>query len=349
MSCQWSRLFVSLTLGVLMTTGYAASKDPLDTPARMSLQKNARLLAVASAGDRLVAVGPGGRILVSIDYGTSWQQVVVPVSSDLVAVHFLNPMQGWVVGHDGVVLHSSDGGMHWISQLDGRQAALVTKAYFGAQDQNSVDKTARLEAERFVEEGPDKPFFDVLFVNQHEGFVVGAFNLAMHTADGGKTWTPLNDRTDNPGSLHLYAITQDGEDIYLTGEQGLLRRWDRTLQRFQSLTSPYKGSFFGIVGKPGCLIAFGMRGNAFRSRDRGQTWQKLKIPGSAGITSGAFLKDGTVVLTTQAGKLLISKKEGDDFFVSALTSARPYFGVTEVDAHRVVIVGEQGINADIIP
>ena len=32
----------------------------------------------------------------------------VPVSSDLVAVAFPTPQQGWAVGHDGVILASAD-------------------------------------------------------------------------------------------------------------------------------------------------------------------------------------------------------------------------------------------------
>ena len=48
----------------------------------------------------------------------------MPVSSDLFAVHFANASKGWAVGHDGVVLASSDGGQSWTKQLDGLEGFL---------------------------------------------------------------------------------------------------------------------------------------------------------------------------------------------------------------------------------
>src|SRR5262245_50694342 len=107
----------------------AAAADVLERPAQSSPLASKRLLqSVARAGDRLVAVGPRGHILVSSDSGQSWTQSTVPVSSDLTAVYFANDKAGWAVGHDGVVLATTDGGDTWVKQLDGRAAnALLVK------------------------------------------------------------------------------------------------------------------------------------------------------------------------------------------------------------------------------
>ena len=78
--------------------------DVLDSPALQSpLAAKGLLNGLALAGDRIVAVGQRGHILISDDKGKSWQQAKVPVSSDLVAVHFPTAQAGWAVGHDGVV------------------------------------------------------------------------------------------------------------------------------------------------------------------------------------------------------------------------------------------------------
>ena len=104
--------------------------DVLDTKATMSpLASRSLLQAVTLAGDRLIAVGPRGHIVVSADGGATWKQSPVPVSSDLTSVYFVDAKQGWVVGHDGVVLHTADGGDSWQLQLDGRKAnALLLEA-----------------------------------------------------------------------------------------------------------------------------------------------------------------------------------------------------------------------------
>ena len=44
----------------------------------------------------------------------------------------------------------------------------------------------------------------------------------------------------------------------------------------------YKGTFFGITGKPGVVIVYGLRGNAYRSADGGASWQKIETGISVG-------------------------------------------------------------------
>ncbi|WP_430515935.1 WD40/YVTN/BNR-like repeat-containing protein, partial [Pseudomonas fluorescens] len=48
------------------------------------------LLAVTRAGERLVAVGERGIVLLSDDSGVSWRQAKVPVSVSLTAVQFVD-------------------------------------------------------------------------------------------------------------------------------------------------------------------------------------------------------------------------------------------------------------------
>jgi len=61
--------------------------------------------------ERLVGVGSRGHVLTSDVRGKTWLQRPVPVSTDLVAVNFPTANQGWAVGHDGVALSSTDGGV----------------------------------------------------------------------------------------------------------------------------------------------------------------------------------------------------------------------------------------------
>src|SRR5690348_14553614 len=103
--------------GMAATGAVQGWVDVLDSPALASpLAARGLLNGLASAGDRIVAVGQRGHILWSDDRGAHWQQAQVPVSSDLVAVAFPSPTQGWAVGHDGVILHSADAGKTWTRQ-----------------------------------------------------------------------------------------------------------------------------------------------------------------------------------------------------------------------------------------
>ncbi|CAG4882286.1 Repeat-containing protein [Georgfuchsia toluolica] len=322
---------------------------PLDTPAHMSpLAQKTRLSAVARAGRRLVAVGPMGHILVSDDAGKNWKQVAVPLSSDLVAVQFPTAKQGWAVGHDGVVLHSDDGGLSWVKQLDGKRAAEIIDAYYKKFSAGPDAAKWQDEAKRLLEEGADKPFLDVLFVNELEGYVVGAFNLALRTKDGGKSWEPLIDRIANEQGFHLYSLAASDSGVFIAGEQGLIRRWDLQHERFMALASPYQGSFFGILAKGETLIVFGMRGNILRSTDGGQSWRAAHSDATDGITAGTLLEDGRVVLVTQGGQMLVSKDGGDSFVSVKVEKRMAFFGVAPAGKDAVAVVGTNGVRIETI-
>jgi photosystem II stability/assembly factor-like uncharacterized protein len=315
--------------------------DPLDTPAAASALASRGLInGLALAGTRLVAVGPRGHIVYSDDHGKRWTQALVPVSSDLVAVQFPTPRQGWAVGHDGVVLHSEDGGADWSLQLDGRAAARLLRDYVKA-DANAND-AQRAEARRVSAQGPDKPFLDVCFEDGRQGFVVGAFNLIFHTGDGGKSWQPWNDRIDNPGGLHLNAIRVIGDDVFIAGEQGLLLRLDRVKQRFETMPTPYCGSYFGLIGQNGALVAYGLRGNAYRSMDRGQSWRKIETGVQLGLTAATLTTDGRMVLVSQAGQLLVSDDAGASFHLQNPAASGPAFAVV-ADQDQLMLGGLHGM------
>lgn len=277
--------------------------DPMTRPALMARHPAKAFLAgVTHAGTRLVAVGERGIVVLSDDGGKSWRQAKVPTSVTLAAVQFPTPTQGWAVGHHGVVLHSADGGETWTRQLDGVQAAgLVLRA--ARSNAGAGSEAYLLEAQRLVADGPDKPFLALHFSDASNGIVVGAYNLAFQTRDGGKTWTPLSGRLDNPRAAHLYAVHASGADIYIAGEQGLVLRSTDGGQRFARLATPYQGSFFSMDRIGNDIVLAGLGGNAFRSGDGGVTWHKIAVPVPASITA-VRAGGGRFLMTSQAGMLL---------------------------------------------
>ena len=43
----------------------------------------------------------------------SWSAVDTGISTHLYGVHFLNQMEGWIVGQGGLILHTKDRGVTW--------------------------------------------------------------------------------------------------------------------------------------------------------------------------------------------------------------------------------------------
>jgi photosystem II stability/assembly factor-like uncharacterized protein len=276
------------------------------------------MLAVTLAGDRLVAVGERGIVLLSDDDGRSWRQVETPVQISLTTVTFVGESKGWAAGHLGVILHTEDGGESWVKQFDGRQAAALVLAAAEARAATEPDPEKRedllFSAQRLVADGPDKPFLDLYFQDERTGFVVGAFNLIFRTADGGTTWEPWQDRVENPMELHFYGIQSAGENLYIAGEQGLLLRSSDGGAHFTPLLSPYEGSYFGLVtDTKGRVVVFGLRGNVYRSEDGGEHWERVETGLPVSLSAGARLSGGELILVSQAGDLLESGNGGRSF------------------------------------
>lgn len=322
-----------------------AFTDPLDQPAMLSERATiSPLYGLASDGmEHIVAVGPRGHILYSEDAGQHFTQSQLPLSSDLVSVYFSDTSHGWAVGHDGVILHSSDAGKTWQRQLDGRQIGDLAVEYYSSLQGDSEELARAKEyAKSLQEDGPVRPLLDIYFENEKVGWAIGAFNLILHTTDGGKHWIPWMEHIENPDEYSLNAIRKIGKHIYIVGELGLLLRFDSSQQRFVKLNSPYPGSFFGLTGRQGLLVIFGLRGNAYVSRDEGDTWNKLDTRTSASINAGTTLPDGSVVLASAGGELLVTNPGGDKILKNLSTGSTPVYGVTNTNS-GLVAIGPNGV------
>lgn len=331
--------------------GSAPAFQPPQEQAAMAsrLAAASPILALAKAGERIVGVGLRGHIVISDDGGRQWRQARSPVSSDLLAVSFPTSTQGWAVGHGGVVLHSADGGASWTRQLDGRQASALAIRHYEAQLAAGKPAGQFLKREQSLAVDGTQPFLDVYFESASTGYVVGTFNRLYRTQDGGLTWTPWMERSDNPDELHFYAIRGGAHGVYLVGEQGMVWRLDAAGQRFVAMRTPYKGTLFGVVSAgPGQLLVFGMRGSLLRTADEGKTWETVATGSPAGITSGAVLPDGAIVLVNQAGGIDLSRDHGKSF--QAHKSARPmsYFGVAALEGNRIALAGSEGVRLETV-
>jgi len=327
--------------------------DLLSQPSEKSGKAaSSMLLDVANAGKRLVAVGERGHIIYSDNNGTTWNQATVPVSVTLTAVSFPTPEKGWAAGHDGVVLHTIDGGKTWVKQLDGSRINELVLAQVKRLMESASGQKQKLErlqffyndAKKGLEEGPSRPLMALWFRNDREGIVVGSFGMILRTSDSGATWKPILDRIDNPDGFHYYGIVRGGNALYLAGEAGTLFRSDDLGESWKKLESPYQGSFFGIAANPAGsdIVAFGLRGTIVLSTDRGQTWTLTKSPTEATLSAGRFLSDGSLWLAGYDGTVLKSVDNGKRF--TAMPDRFPgCAALTETSDHNVMLAGSGGV------
>ena len=330
------------------------------------------LLDAVTTGERVLVAGDYGHILYSDDDGDTWQQASVPTRRMLTAIFFSDTQRGWAVGHDGLILMTADGGEHWTLQRDGladqklinqrslqsAQAALeqARQALLQVGDDGDLeavqmeleDRELDLEDARAVLEEPlnAPPLLDVFFVDELRGVAVGAFNTFLRTTDGGVNWEDASDLLDNPDEFHLNAVT-GGEDgrLWLAAEGGLLFRSDDAGASWQSLDSPYQGSWFGIIRAPGeeQLVVFGLRGNVFRSEDGGDSWSRVDAGTDRTLAGGAFVGGGYALLVGGVGTLLVSEDAGASFR-SQTSGIRLNLSAVTSRAGAAIMVGQGGVH-----
>ena len=310
-SVRWTIFFALVIAAIGPGSGIVAAQDAdIEHSIMAPLASKSLMLDAVALDDRLLAVGARGHILISKDGGANWQQVDVPTRSTLTGVTFVTNDVGLVVGHDSVILRTTDGGESW------------DRVYWAPED--------------------EAPFFDVWFADANNGVAIGAYGSHYVTIDGGLTWDfePIGD-TD--WHLHKIAPADDGR-LYMAAEAGMAYRSDDGGTTWIELPSPYGGSFFGVLPlEDDVVLLFGLRGHLFRSEDAGQSWTTLETGTVAMLTDGTRLPDGRIVITGLGGTLLLSEDGGRSFELQEQSSRRGIQAAVMASDDSLLLVGEFGV------
>lgn len=341
-------LTVSLMPLPLLAQNTAGVPDVLDMPAMETRQaQNSLQLGISRAGDRLVSVGVRGIVLLSDDEGRNWRQAEhVPVSVTLTDVEFVSPEHGWAIGHSGVLLFSADAGETWELRMDGSQAAQLVLQ--GAREQQAqglegAERAVR-NAEFLVEDGPDKPFLDIVFADRANGYMVGAYGLALQTRDGGESWHSLVERIPNAQGNHLYQVLLNGSQVMIVGEQGAVFRSSDHGQSFEKLDVPYAGTFFGALAlEDSGVLVFGLQGNVWRSPDAGDSWTRVEMNQPVTFAAGMRSREGALLLASESGHLLRSDNNGASFVELPVSSGAGATGLLETSNGAMVVASMRGV------
>lgn len=317
----------------------AVTDDPRLEPAEMMELADKRILVgLSRVGDRFLAVGMRGHILASTD-GESWTQQPVPVRSMLVTIDFPTEQVGYVGGHDGVVLKTTDGGETW--------------------------------AVKHFDPEPTRPIivYDLEFADADTGWAVGSYGLMLRTTDGGENWERLEPDVAFLGFHISNLVPLGGDTLLMVGEKGLAARSTDNGETWEMLASPYSGSFFGAVpGEDGSALIYGMRGRLYEIPDvtavptqdpmaydpftasnvedpqaiADMGWKRLRQIVTESYFGATEMPDGSVALVGNAGLIVRSDADRDTFTRIANPNGDTLAGVLASD-DRLLTVGRQGV------
>jgi photosystem II stability/assembly factor-like uncharacterized protein len=304
-----SRIAAFALTGALLTVSAQAAPPPADTDQPIWRAQHGLLLGVANAGNRLVAVGNAGHVLLSDDRGASWRLAKSPTDELLTSVVFPTPTEGWAVGQDEVVLHSTDAGQSWTQQ--------------------------HLKADA------DQVLFTVISLSPGHLFSSGSYNLILETQDG-RTWSESK-IANLDDDYHLNCAVNRGDDVLVTGEAG--HAFIRYAGAWTPMKLPYDGSQFAcLVGPDGSFYSFGLRGTAFRALPGARDWTKLDSGTQRSFFGAANLSNGKMALVGSNGLVALLDPASGKFTTLPAPTGATLSGVTEAKDGKLVIVGDDGVH-----
>ncbi len=199
-----------------------------------------------------------------------------------------------------------------------------------------------------IQQGADKPFFRVEFLNEQQGYAMGAYGMSMVTFDGGANWQHNLHRLENDSFYHIFDFSPlPGEGrFFVSGEAGLFMIGDTVQRKATQIHSiPWEGSFFSSSDADnGAIVMGGLRGRMFRTEDEGQTWTVVEKPTTSSIVASTRLDDGRLIFAGIAGELLISEDDGNSFSLLSLRSGDSIYALESVDDSTILVGGPLGIS-----
>ncbi|NWG28534.1 MAG: T9SS type A sorting domain-containing protein [Ignavibacteriaceae bacterium] len=136
------------------------------------VENTLRTVAAVNNGQRVIAAGDGGMILISEDAGETWSQLSSPTIRNIWNMQIITEEIGWMVGEGGTALKTSDGGLTWIQQ---------PMPY------------------------PTAPYWDLSFIDTFFGYICSNSGIILKTTNGGTSWQ-IQQAGDTRSLFTIYAF-----------------------------------------------------------------------------------------------------------------------------------------------
>jgi photosystem II stability/assembly factor-like uncharacterized protein len=292
-----------------------------------------------------------------------WELVDSGVSQDLNNVFFICLNRGTVVGDEGVIIHSGDGGHTWMGQTAGVTENLYDVSYYGYFDVLAVGSSGTILYTidsgtnwTIVQTGMMETYSSCQIINETVGVAVGVNAIFQpfftRTNDGWNTWdstsfyiehddvfyegrlTDVCFQNTSVGFATAIVSVPAGGAIVRTTDGG--STWETVLF--------YSEALMGIdVTMEGIVYAVGDHGAILQSVDAGDNWQELDSGMNSLLRAVDFPNEmaGTVVGDT--GVILRTENSGEDWIQQSSETTVNLLSVQYVTEKFGIVVGEQGV------
>ena len=289
------------------------------------------------------------------------------LETSLIDVCFVDEREGWAVGGNGLIVHTSDGGISWTKQNSQVKSRLNAVHFVNAREGWVVGEEPGVilhtsnggenwEIEKnwessIIDWGPPH-LTDVFFIDEHRGWVTGWLGTSVpsrysyptvpfiiNTKDGGITWTPRYIERGGREFLNgVYFINP--LEGWAMGSGFNLHTTDGgdTWMELKCMREELHDMYF-VNESEGWAV--GSSGIILHTRDGGATWTRQESGTDYNLYSVHFInpKEGWIV----GGEILHTSNGGKTWTIRRNVVHRGIFGVHFFNPNDGVMVGSSGI------
>lgn len=277
----------------------------------------------------IYVVGSKATLMVLSDKGKTWDLRTLHERSgdqlfqdrDLYSIRFATDGKtGWIVGEDGLILKTTDGGDNWTVQDSSNPNSLFKVTIIDPNnavavgDNGAIVRTTDGGAHWSSVKAPkDVTLFDVTFVDPQNGWSVGEFSCIFKTTDGGQTWSlsyggNTTDFAVGPFLAIAFTDPQHGLAAGLAGDTVVTADGGKTWTAKE--LPDQVGSYAVAIDQATNKVWIGGTGGKLFDQTINGPWQAaertsfhdltdIAFAGNAGVVVGL---NGTILLTQDAGE-----------------------------------------------
>lgn len=312
-----------------------------------SLGTYASLNGISRGNSSLFAVGENG-VLALKDGAAPWTFINSGDNRSVNWVTFADDRHGYAVGQYGLILRTTDGGMHWVEQPNG----ITLDSFYGAcmSDSDHVWIAGDLGVLLHSSNGGSSwiqqstfttnTLLSITVVDGQHGWAVGDLGEYLTTTNGGLTWN----RSASGTTTLLFGVEfKSLQQGWIVGDNGLILHTTNGGASWTPQTSPVEAALFftNFIDLSNGFCA-GSGGTILRTSDAGTTWTQMPT----GTSTNLYVVDGASMSALRAvgdsGLVLLSTSGGSTWSTEFAKTGFDLFGLQVVNDTVTWIGGDNG-------
>ena len=284
------------------------------------------------------------------------------VEGDLQDVYCIDQKQAWLVGRNGLILYTTDGGKKWTKkEINTENPVDFLRVYFRGEKLGFITGTlpARwgVRAVLFVTQdggltwesidpGVRSYLTGIWMIDNKVGFMVGANNAYLQTNDGGKKWKGKVERVaagETRQNLWDVSFSSPTEG-WIVGSYGSIQRTIDGGQNWEDQNSGVDNNLKAIafVNETTGWIA-GQEGVILHTNDSGVTWTKQKTNSLNNLNDIIFVNKDIGWAAGDFGTILHTINGGQTWEIQNAGTSTTLLAIGAVGEDHCLAVGEWGL------